>query len=93
MVVVTGKDKGKSGVVATALPRDGKVVVEGVNIRKKHQKPRRGGQKGSIIEKPMPIDASNVMIVDPKAGTPTRIGIRKDASGRARVAKKSGEAL
>lgn len=93
VLVVTGKDKGKSGVVDTVLPRDNKVIVEGVNIRKKHQKPRRGGEKGRIIEKPMPIAASNVMLIDPKTGKRTRIGIVRTSSGRTRVAKKSGETL
>ena len=60
IIVLTGKDKGKSGNVVKAFPKLGKVIVSGVNILKVHQKPRRSGEKGQIIDKTMPIDASNV---------------------------------
>jgi large subunit ribosomal protein L24 len=60
VIVLTGKDKGKSGSVVKAFPKTGKVIVSGVNISKVHQKPRRGGEKGQIIDKAMPMDASNV---------------------------------
>ncbi len=62
VTILTGKDKGKSGEVIAAFPKENKVVVAGRNIVKKHQKPRRQGEKGTIIEHPMPIDASNVMV-------------------------------
>ncbi len=71
VIVITGKNKGTVGVVARAFPAEGRVIVEGVNIRKKHEKARRTG-KGQIVEKPMPIDASNVMLVDTKTGKGTR---------------------
>lgn len=93
VVVVSGKDKGTSGVVTHVLPLDEKVIVEGVNIRKKHQRPRRTGEKGSIVEKAMPIAASNVMVVDPKTGKPTRVKIVRKDGVRTRVAQKSGETL
>ena len=60
VIVLTGKDKGKSGTVVKALPKENKVVVSGVNVLKVHQKPRKSGEKGQIIDKAMPIDASNV---------------------------------
>ncbi|KND48059.1 MAG: ribosomal protein L24 [Parcubacteria bacterium C7867-006] len=60
VIVLTGKDKGKTGTVIKSMPKEGKVVVSGVNVLKSHQKPRRGGEKGQIVEKTMPISASNV---------------------------------
>jgi len=62
VTVITGKDKGKKGKVTKSFPKDNKVVIEGINIRKKHQKPRRGGQKGQVIEVAMPIDVSNLKL-------------------------------
>jgi large subunit ribosomal protein L24 len=64
VIVVTGKDKGKKGKVVKAFPKENLVIVEGVNISKKHQRPNRSNQKGQIIDKTMPIDASNVMKLD-----------------------------
>lgn len=93
VTVIAGKDKGKTGTVTLALPKTNQVIVEGVNIRKKHQKPRRGGQKGQIIEKSMPIHASNVMIVDPKSGKQTRVGIQRKDGKRTRITKKSKSEL
>lgn len=60
VIILTGKDKGKSGTVAKAMPKTGKVIVTGLNLSKVHQKPRRSGEKGQIVDKAMPIDASNV---------------------------------
>ena len=74
VVVISGKDKGTKGKVVTAAPKAGKVVVEGVAIMTKHQKPRQQGQPGGIIKKEAFIDASNVMVVCPKCGKPTRVG-------------------
>jgi large subunit ribosomal protein L24 len=91
--VLTGKDRGKEGVVMFALPREGKVIVDGVNVAKKHQKPTRATMQGGIIDKDMPINASAVAIVCPNDG-PTRIGYRVDDQGRkTRVCKKCGTEL
>ncbi len=60
VIVLTGKDKGKSGTVSKAIPKEGKVIISGLNLSKVHQKPRRSGEKGQIIDKAMPMDASNV---------------------------------
>lgn len=89
VVVLSGKDKGKQGKVVRALPDVGKVVVEGVNVAKRHQKPTRAMQQGGIIDKAMPIDVSNVaLVVD---GKPTRVGYRVEADGtKVRVAKATG---
>ena len=74
VVVISGKDKGAKGKVITAAPKTGKVIVEGVAMVTKHQKSRQQGQPGGIIKKEAFIDASNVMVICPKCGKPTRIG-------------------
>ena len=93
IIVIAGKDKGKKGKVVRALPVDSKVVVEGINMRKKHQRAGKGRQKGQIIDIAMPIHISNVMIEDPKTGKPTRVGKRIAGGKRIRIAKKSGTEL
>lgn len=90
---MSGKDKGKTGKVLHAFPREDKVIVSGVNIIKVHKRPTKSGSKGQIIDKTMPIHVSNVMIADPKTGKPSRISIKRDADGRARVSVKSGTPL
>ncbi|HAL00858.1 MAG TPA: 50S ribosomal protein L24, partial [Exiguobacterium sp.] len=70
--VMTGKDKGKQGVVLTAMPKKDRVIVEGVNMIKKHSKPSQLNPQGGIVEKEAPIHVSNVMLIDPKTGNPTR---------------------
>ena len=89
--VIHGKDRGARGEVLKAMPAKSKVVVEGVAIAKKHQKPTQANQQGGIIEKEMPIHVSNVMLVCPSCGKPTRVGHAKDAEGKkVRVCKKCG---
>ena len=94
VVVIAGKDKGKEGIVQAVYPKLNKVVVEGVNVHKKHQKPTQQNPEGSIVEMYVPIDASNVAIVDPKTKKATRVGYAVDKDGKKiRVAKKSGSKL
>ena len=89
--VLTGKDRGKTGVVMRAMPDVGKVIVDGVNVARKSQRPTRSTQQGGIIDKDMPIQVSNVALVCPACGKPTRVGYKIDASGtKARVCKKCG---
>ena len=89
--VLSGKDKGKEGEVMRSLPREGKVIVEGVNIARKSQRPTRTTQQGGIIDKDMPMQVSNVALVCPSCGKPTRVGYTIDKSGqKARVCKKCG---
>ena len=91
VVVITGKDKGSKGKVLEAFPKTGKIVVEGVAIATKHQKPRQQGVPGGIIKKEAAIDASNVMLVCPKCGKGTRIGYSVLENGtKVRVCKKCG---
>jgi len=89
VVVIAGKDAGKTGTVSTAFPKTNQVLIEGINLRKKHEKPR-GNRKGQIVERAMPFHVSNVMIADPKGGKATRVGIIRKDGKRVRVAKKSG---
>ncbi len=93
VIVIAGKDKGKTGTVTMAFPKVDQVLVEGVNIKKKHQKPRRGGQKGQVVEKSLPIHVSNVMLVDPKTGKRTRVGIVRKDGKSSRITKKSKSEL
>jgi len=88
--VIAGKNIGKEGEIIEVLPNENKVIVQGVNVAKRHTKARSATQKADIIEKPMPIDASNVMFVH--KGKPTRLGYKVKSDGtKVRVAKKTGD--
>jgi len=90
VVVLSGKDKGKEGTILRVLPKENKVIVEGVNIAKKHQKPTRATMQGGIIDKEMPIHVSNVALWCNKCGA-TRIGYRFDESGKKiRICRRCG---
>lgn len=92
VVVIAGKDKGKQGEIITVLPKENKVIVAGVNIAKRHMKARSQTQQAGIIEKDLPIDASNVMLVH--KGKPTRLGSKVKPDGtKVRVAKSTGEEI
>lgn len=93
VVVISGKDKGKQGVVLKALPKKDRVVVEGVNMMKKHQKPTQMNPEGGILEIEASIHVSNVMHVDPKTNEPTRIGKKIEDGKKVRIAKKSGQEI
>jgi len=90
VLVLWGKNKGKKGKVISVSTDTGQLVVEGVNIAKKHQKPTRTFQ-GGIIEKPLPLPAAKVMLVCPRCSEPTRVGIAMNGERRARVCKKCKE--
>jgi len=90
--VITGSQKGTEGEILEMLPRVGKAIVDGVNIAKKHMKPTNENP-GGIIDKAMPIQLSNLMFVDPKSGTPTRVGTRVEEGKIVRYSKKSGETI
>jgi large subunit ribosomal protein L24 len=95
VVVISGKDRGKTGRVLRVDPRKQRVVVEGLNIVKRHQRPQqvagaqRAEQVGGVIEKEGPIHISNVMLVDPKDRKPTRVGMSREGGARTRVARRS----
>ena len=93
VVVITGKDKGKQGKIIKTLKAENKVIVEGINMIKKHVKPN-GQNAGSIVDMEAPIHASNVMILDPKTNKGTRVGHSTDKKGKKiRIARKSNENL
>ncbi|WP_188498293.1 50S ribosomal protein L24 [Pullulanibacillus pueri] len=91
--VISGKDKGKQGVILEAYPKKDRVLVEGVNIVKKHAKPSQDNPQGGISDIEAPIHASNVMPLDPKTSEPTRVGYKTVDGKKVRIAKKSGEPL
>ena len=94
VVVLSGKDAGVEGTVERVIPAAGKVIVEGVNVAKRHQAPTRNVQQGGIIDKAMPIDASNVALVSPTDGKPTRVGYRFTPEGaKVRVCRRTGADL
>lgn len=90
VIVLSGKDKGKIGKVIKAMPAEGKVIVEGVNVAKRHQKPRRQGETGGIIKVETPIYACKVMRVCPKCDKPTRPAFAFKDGKKVRVCKKCG---
>lgn len=90
VIVTTGKDRGKSGTVIRALPKTNQVLIDGINIAKRHQRPRRQGQKGQIIERAFPVHVSNVAFKDAKTGKATRVGYKVEDGKKVRIAKKSG---
>ena len=92
VIVISGKDRGKEGVVSRVMPSRNRVIVEGVNTAKKHQKPRKANEQGGIIDRDMPIHVSNVMLVH--RGEPTRVGFKVNADGtKVRIAKRTGEEI
>ena len=93
VVVLSGKDKGKTGKVLGTIPSERKVVVEGVNLVTCHIKPRRQGEEGGIIKMPTPIYACKVMVVCPKCGKPTRVAHKLESGKSVRVCKKCGANL
>ena len=93
VIVLSGKDKGKQGEVLVADPKAGKVIVKGVNVATKHQKPRKQGEEGGIIKMETPIYACKVMVVCPKCGKPTRVAHKIEDGKKARVCKKCGANL
>ncbi|ALC83344.1 MULTISPECIES: 50S ribosomal protein L24 [Bacillus] len=93
VVVISGKDKGKEGVILASFPKKERVLVEGVNIVKKHSKPTQANPQGGILNQEAPIHVSNVMPIDPKSGKGTRVGYKTEDGKKVRVAKKSGQVL
>ncbi len=86
--IISGKDKGKEGKVLKAIPKDNKIIIDNLNLAKKHRKPKKQGEKGEVIQIPKPIDVSNVMLVCPGCRQATRTGYKILESGKKRVCKK-----
>ncbi len=93
VVVLSGKDKGRTGTVLKVMPKDSKVVVEGINIATRHRKPSQANPQGGIDRDPAPLHMSKVAVADPKDGKPTRVRFEEKDGKKVRVAVKSGETL
>jgi large subunit ribosomal protein L24 len=91
--VITGKDKGKEGVILKTFPKKDRVIVEGINIVKKHRKASQTNPTGGILEEAAPIHVSNIMLIDAKTGEPTRVGTKVVDGKKVRVSKKTGEII
>jgi len=93
VVILSGKDKGKTGEVVRAMPKQSKVVVAGVNVHARHRKPTQTSPQGGVERKEAPLHVSNVAIADPKTGKPTRVRFEERDGKKVRVAAKSGELI
>ncbi|MDE2029301.1 MAG: 50S ribosomal protein L24 [Alphaproteobacteria bacterium] len=93
VIVLTGKDKGKTGEVTSVFPKDNRVIVSGVNMVSRHTKPSQANPQGGIVKREAPIHASNVAHIDPKTGKPTRVGFKTVKDVKTRVARRSGEEI
>jgi len=93
VIVISGKDRGRKGKIIEAFPKEGRVIVGGINLRKKHMKPKKSGEKGQIIELPAPLDVSNVKLICQKCGKATRVGYKKEGKKKYRICKKCGQEI
>jgi large subunit ribosomal protein L24 len=93
VIIIAGKDKGKKGKITRVLPKENKIVVEDVNVLKKSQRPKKSNEKGQIINIAMPINSSNVMIIDQKTGKGSRIGKKEVGGKMVRIARKSNQEI
>lgn len=93
VLIISGKDRGKKAKVLEVFPKQKRVIAEGANLRKKHVRPKRTGEKGQIIQLPGAIDISNVKFICPKCGKPTRVGYRLKEKNKFRACKKCGQEI
>lgn len=93
VLIISGKDRARKGKVIEAFPKKGRVIIEGINLRKKHVKPKKSGEKGQIVETPASIDVSNTKLICPKCGKPTRVGCKIEGKRKYRVCKKCGQEI
>ena len=93
VMVISGKDRGKSGKVLRVFPKKNSIVGEGINIRKKHSRSKKQGQKGQIIQKPAPMNASNAMLICPACNKPRRAGYKIFENKKTRICKKCGSEI
>lgn len=93
ILIIAGKDKGKKGKVLKTLPKDRKIVVDGLNVVKKHSRPKKQGEKGQRVEVPMPLSVSNVKLVCPKCEKPSRVGYKLTENKKLRICKKCNQEI
>jgi large subunit ribosomal protein L24 len=91
--IISGNDKGKQGKVLSVFPSERRIIAEGINMKKKHVRPRSQGQKGELITMPAPFSVSRAMLICPKCGRPTRVGFKLSEVAKSRVCKKCGEEM
>lgn len=91
VLIISGKDRGRKGRVLKTFPKEGKVLVEGINLRKKHVRPKRTGEKGQIITLPAPINVSNLKLICSKCGKASRVGYKIIEKKKYRICKKCGQ--
>jgi len=88
VLIISGKDRGKKGKILDVFPKEGRIIVEGVNLRKKRVRPKKSGEKGQVVEIPSPIFSSNAMLVCPKCGKPAKTGYKVAENKKYRICKK-----
>lgn len=93
VIITKGKDAGKKGKVVAVFPKENRLLIEGINMKKRHMRPRTKDSKGQIIEMAHPVARANVALIDPKAGTATRLGSKMVGEKKVRIAKKSGQEI
>jgi len=93
VLIISGKDRGKKGKVLKTFPKGGRLIIEGINLRKKHVRPRRTGEKGQIIEMPAPLDISNIKLICPKCGKATKVGYKIGEGKKFRICKKCDQEI
>jgi large subunit ribosomal protein L24 len=91
VLIISGKDRGKTAKILKSLPKEQKILIEGVNLKKKHVRPKREGEKGQVVQLPAPMNVSNVKIVCPKCGKATRIGYKIEKDIKKRICKKCNQ--
>jgi len=93
VLIILGKDRGRKGKVLKAFPKELKILVEGINLKKKHVRPKREGEKGQIVQIPAPIQISNVKVICPKCGKAIRVGYKIVENKKYRICKKCGKEI
>jgi len=93
VLIIAGKDKSRTGKIIKSFPKELKILVEGINLKKKHVRPKREGEKGQIVEVPAALDASNVKIICPKCGKATRVGYKMNKEQKNRICKKCNQEI
>jgi len=93
VLVISGKDRGRKSKIIKVLSKEGKVVIEGINLRKKHVKPKKSGEKGQIVETPAPLNVSDLKLICSKCGKPTRVGYKIEGKRKYRICKKCGQEI
>ena len=93
VLIIAGKDRGRTGKIMKSLPKELKVLIDGINLKKKHVKPKRDGEKGQVVSIPAPMDVSNIKLVCPKCGKATRVGYKVEKDNKVRVCKKCKQVI